>query len=145
MNYNEMIIAIGNLSHEKFLEIYQAENNGTRIKTTKDEEWIEKHGTDQADVAKLDYFELPSEWQYERWAGAKAALDFLLKEINLGKPIDEKFIEDASVFIHDEWVRRNPDRAKKENLISYDSLSEILKEKDRIFARAAVEIYQKDR
>jgi len=142
MNYDEMIISIANLSHEKFLEIYRGVNNGTRVKTTMDRDWITKHGTDQADLAKLNYSELPKDWQHERWSGAKIALDTLLQWIGFKKPLDDKFIEYASDIIHNEWLDRNLHRAKEEHKLSYNQLSEEAKEKDRIFARSAVEIFE---
>jgi len=144
MLYGEMIIAIGNLSHKKFLEIYRIKNNGTRIKTTTDTDWIKKHGTDQVDLAKLNYSELPSDWQKERWYGAKIALDALYLWNNSRKPLNDEFIEHASNLIHDDWLKRNFERAKAEHKLSYSKLSEEAKDKDRIFAKAAVEIYQKN-
>lgn len=147
MTYDEMIIAIANLTHEKFFDIYQKKDNGSRIKTTTDEAWIEKNGTDQVDVAKLDYSDLPQDWQKSRWLGAKAALDALLETIKAGKPLDDKFIECASDIVHEEWLTRNSDKITEEGQykLSYDQLSEDGKEKDRVFVRAAIEVYQKSR
>lgn len=145
MSYEEMIIAIANLTHEKFFDIYQKTNNGTRIKITVDKAWIKKHGTDQADLAKLKYSELPSDWQKERWFGSKTALDSLIKTIRADKPLDEKFVEYASDMIHKDWLERNFKKAEDEHKLSYENLSEEAKEKDRIFIRAAIEIYQKNK
>ncbi len=136
---------VANLTHEKFIEIYQKINNGTRIKITIDQNWVKKHGTDQADLAKLNYFELPQDWQHERWLGAKTALDTLYQWVNSGNLLDEKFIEHASKIIHDEWLGSNLNRAEDEHKLSYKQLTEEAKEKDRIFARSAVEIYQKEK
>lgn len=143
MNYEKMIEAVANLTHNKFIEIYRRVNNGTRIKTTKDKEWIEKHNTDQADLAKLTYFKLPSDWKNERRSGAKVALDVLLEAMSSNRLLDEKFIEHASNLIHKEWLKRNFDRAEDEHKLSYGQLSEEAKEKDRIFIRAAMEIHKK--
>ena len=145
MNYGRMVVVIANLSHQKFLEIYGKVNNGTRIKITKDKMWIKKYGTDQADIAKLNYFELPDEWKNSRWLGAKMALDVLLKEIKLGNLLDEKFVEHASNAVHEEWLGRNSGNAKDEHKLSYEQLSEKAKEKDRLFVRAAIEIYEKEK
>ena len=138
-----MIIAVANLTHESFFDIYRKANNGSRVKTTIDKSWIEKHGTDQADLAKLKYSELPSDWQKERWFGAKIALDTLLETVKLWKPLDDEFIEYASDIIHEEWLPRNAERAKEYHKL-YAELSDFQKEKDRIFARAAINIYQKN-
>jgi hypothetical protein len=96
-------------------------------------------------LAKFDYFELPSDWQKSRWLGAKTALDALLETIKAGKPLDNKFIEYASGVVHEEWLTRNREKAGEEDQYknSYEQLSEDGKEKDRIFVRAALEIYQK--
>lgn len=145
MSYDEMIIAIVNLAHESFFNIYKKVNNGNRVKTTVDEVWIKKHGTDQANLAKLKYSELPSDWQKERWSGAKIALDVLLKTVKLGKPLDDEFIEYAADIIHEEWLPRNMNRAKDYHKLPYAELSKFQKEKDRIFVRAAINIYQKNK
>jgi hypothetical protein len=145
MNHEEMIVAIANRTHEKFLEIYNRVNNGTRVKTTTDEDWTRQHGTDQADLAKLTYFELPKDWQFERWSGAKMAFDTLLQWVQAGKPLDDAFIEYASDFIHNEWLERNQSRAQEEHKLSYNQLSEEAKEKDRLFARSAVEIFENNK
>ena len=141
MNYNKMIEAIASLSHERFRDIYRKVNKGTRIKKTKDQKWIKQHKTNQADLAKLNYFELPEDWRMERWLGAKEALDILLERVRIGKSLDGKFVEYASKIIHKEWLERNIDRAKDEHKVSYEELSNEAKEKDRIFIRVAIELY----
>jgi len=140
--YNVMIEKIANLTHEKFRKIYQEVNNGTRVKITKDEAWIKQYSTDQADLAKLNYFGLPSDWQKERWFGAKMALDVLLETVKSGKLLNEEFIERASDMVHQEWLDRNFNRAENEHKLSYKELSEEAKEKDRIFVRSAIEIFE---
>lgn len=140
-----MIIDIANLSHENFRKMYRKVNKGTRIKATRDKIWIKQHGTNHADLAKLNYFELPNDWQNERCSGAKVALVTLLKWIKAGKPLDERFIEYASNIIHEDWLVRNFSRAKNEHRLSYKQLSENAKEKDRIFARAAAEIFRRNK
>jgi hypothetical protein len=139
--YNKMITDTAIFSHDKFQKLYRELNNGTRVKITKDENWIKKHGTNQADLAKFDYLDVPSDWQKSRWLGAKAAVDVLLGAVKKGKPLDEKFIEYASDVVHEEWLNRNRDRAEDQHKFSYEQLPEEVKEKDRIFVRAAIEIY----
>jgi len=140
--YEKMIAEIAFLVHEKFRELYRKKNNGTRIKFTKDKNWIKKHGTDRADLAKLNYSEIPGEWQKSRWLGSKAALDELLDAIKTDKPLDKNFIEYASNSVHEEWLNRNRRNAEEEHKHSYKNLSEDVKEKDRIFVRAAMEIFE---
>ena len=139
--YEKMIENIAVLVHKKFRNLYREKNKGIRIKITIDEAWIKKHGTNQADLAKLDYFELPKDWQKSRWLGSKAALDALLEKNKLGESLDEKFIEYASNLVHEEWLDRNRSSAEDKYKIPYKKLSEDAKEKDRIFVRAAIEIY----
>lgn len=138
-----MVENIADLAHKKFRKLYREVNNGTRVKITKDKAWIKQHGTDQADLAKLNYFELPCDWQRERWFGAKVAFDALFEAVKNDRPLDGKFIESASEIIHQKWLEKNFDRAENEHKLSYAQLSEKMKEKDRIFARSAVEIYKK--
>jgi len=141
--YEKMIASIAILVHEKFRELYLEKNNGTRIKITKDKEWIKKYDTNQADLAKLDYLDLPEDWKKSRWLGSKVALDALLGAVKAGKPLDEKFIERAASIVHEEWLNRNRDIAEDQHKHPYGQLSEDVKEKDRIFVRAAIEIYLK--
>jgi hypothetical protein len=141
MNYKNTIEEIANLTHEKFRKIYRDVNNGTRVKTTIDEVWIKKYGNNQADLAKLDYFELPNDWQKGRWFGAKVALDAVLDVVKNSKSLDKKFIEYVSNLVHEEWLNRNHNIAKNEHKLSYKQLSAELKEKDRIFVYSAIEIY----
>jgi hypothetical protein len=138
---NRIIVHVANLSHEYFRQLYREKNNGTRIKTTKDKKWIEKNGTDQADLAKLKYSDLPVDWQSERRSGAKVAIETLQEWIETGKPIDYKFIEFASNIVHEDWLSRNLKRAEEEHKLTYSKLSEDAKEKDRIFVRAAVKVF----
>ena len=139
--YEKILADIAFLVHEKFRKIYQEKNNGTRVKTTIDKAWIKKHGTDQADLAKLNYLDLPNDWQKSRWLGSKTAFDALLEKNKAGEPLDEKFIEYTSNIVHEEWLKRNRDIAEDEHKLSYKQLSEDTKEKDRIFVRSAIEIY----
>jgi hypothetical protein len=141
MDYEKMIIDVADLVHKYFLEIYKKENNGTRIKITKDKAWIGKHNTNKADLAKLSYFDLPDDWQHDRRSGSKVALDAVIKWAKSGKPADKKFIENVSEKIHKDWLKRNSDRAEEEHKLPYEKLSEKAKEKDRIFIRAAIKTY----
>ncbi|NTU98514.1 NUDIX domain-containing protein [Candidatus Falkowbacteria bacterium] len=144
-NYDVFVENVADLAHEKFREIYSRDNNGSRMKTTKDEAWIKKHGTDQSDLAKLRYYDVPTDWQKERWYGAKEAVDALLAAVAAGKPLDKDFVEQASEIVHKEWLKRNCDRAREECKLAYADLSEQMKEKDRIFVDAAIEEYGKQR
>jgi hypothetical protein len=144
LRYDQMVEDIASLAHEKFRKIYLQDNNGKRIKTTKDKDWAKQHGTDQSDLANLSYDELPSDWQNERRQGAKVALDAASEAVKNNKPLDEEFIEHASDLIHEDWLSRNMARAEDKHRYSYGQLSEDAKEKDRIFARSAIEVLERN-
>ncbi len=133
---------IANRVQWRFVDIYQRDNGGTRIKPTTDPEWIRKHGTDQADLAKLSYDELPDDWKYERRSGAGIAALAVTQAIMKGVPFDDTFVEYAADIVHEEWLHRNLERSKPEHRLPYSELTEEAKEKDRIFIKAAIETLQ---
>lgn len=128
---------------ESFRRIYLDLDSGAgRMKTTKDEEWIKRHGADQVDMATLDYQELPLDWQIERRIGAQIALDAVIDAMRDGQTLDDSFIEKVSAILHDKWLERNRDRVTEIEKSLYGDLPENEKEKDRFFAHAAVEVYR---
>lgn len=145
MDYNNFIENTAELSHKSFQKLYHKDNKGTRIKLTKDKKWIANYGTERADLAKLDYSELPNDWKNERRSGAKIAIDVFLKWTDAGKLVDDKFIEYAADIVHEDWLSRNFNRAKNKHRLSYNQLSEDAKEKDRIFVRATIEIISRNK
>ena len=142
LNYELAILDVADRVHEKFKLIYAENNNGSRVKSTTDEAWINQNGTDRADLAKLKYDELPMDWKNERWCGCKVALDLVLDAHAKEEIFDNDFIEKASSFVHEDWLNRNGDKAEKEHRRSYEDLSKEAKEKDRIFVCAAIETFQ---
>ena len=138
--YEEMVAVVAYRAQKDFRRIYLDSASGTRrIKTTKDETWVKKHGTDKVDMATLDYSELPLDWQTERKIGAQIAIDAALDAMGKGKTLDRDFIEATSELLHNKWLERNNARATETQLCSYNELPENEKEKDRFFARAAAE------
>ena len=84
-----------------------------RIKKTKDKEWIKEHGTDEVDIANTPYAELPKDWQSENKAAAEVAISEVLTAVENGRELDDAFIEEASSLIHDKWLERNGQMARK--------------------------------
>jgi hypothetical protein len=141
MKDDAIVNLVADLTHKKFQSIYKNKNGGSRVKTTKDQDWIDRHDSDQADLAKLSFIELPNDWKFERWSGAKVAWGTVQEAVKSNKPLDRAFIEYASDLVHKDWLTRNVKNAQVEHTLAYRSLSEEAKEKDRIFVTSALEIY----
>ncbi len=78
-----------------------------RLKTTKDQTWIEAQGTDQVDIANSAYSELPADWQAENKAAADTVVDLLLKKSGKINLSDETARIEAGNVVHDAWLSRN--------------------------------------
>jgi len=112
-----------------------------RIKSTNDQSWIKKHGTDQVDIANTNYTDLPEDWKGENKISAEIAMKEIYKAINEKKGLDQNFIEMASNIIHEKWLERNWNWAPSEQNKPYSELSEEEKDKDRAIIKKAIEIY----
>ena len=107
-----------------------------RVKKSKDEEWNAIHGTDEVDIANCSFEDLPSNWQYENLEAAKVVIDLVFDKTIAGKKIDKEDIEEMASVIHEKWLERNswvfdPNYGNPNLAVSYDSLSEEEKKKDR--------------
>ncbi len=134
-----MILKVAEKAHEGLRRISRGKPH---IRITKDDKWIKQHGTNQINTAMVDYSLLPSDWQTERTVGSQIALDAIFDAIEKDRPLDDDFIENTSNLLHAKWLERNSKRATDEQQSSYDALSEVEKEKDRVFVRSAIEVYQ---
>lgn len=65
-----------------------------RFKKSKDKAWIAAHGTDDVDIANTKYADLPSNWQADNYAAAKAAVEAVAR---FG------VTEEAGNLIHEDW------------------------------------------
>lgn len=83
------------------------------------------------DILNMNYDELPADWAYENRATAQVACKQVLFGVKMKKIFDRNFIEKLSKNIHNEWIKRNQYRTKKNLLLSYENLPDIEKEKDR--------------
>lgn len=112
-----------------------------RIKTTTDQAWARRHGTDQVDIANTRYKDLPADWQKENKESATLAVRLVNDARKHGvDPKREEFMESASKSVHDAWLRRNGEWAPPEQKLPYHKLSEVEKEKDRVVVRAALDL-----
>jgi hypothetical protein len=103
--------------------------------------WKDDGHGDQVDIANTNYFALPSQYQEENRASAYSAVKALKETERLGQ-VDEQGnpdIDFMSDIIHNDWLKRNESYATNIQKLPYVQLPEEEKEKDRIFARTAVE------
>ena len=102
------------------------------FKKSKDEAWTAAHGTDDVDIANTCYADLPSNWQADNYAAAKAAVEAVAR---FG------VTEEAGSLIHEDWMELNAwakdDPELSKLFISFSSLSEAEKEKDMAQVRTA--------
>ncbi len=123
-----------------------------RMKKTKDQAWIEKHGTNEVDIANCTFEELPSDWQYENLEAAKVAVNEVFDDVMTGKEISHDRIEEMSSRVHDAWLGRNswvydPEYGNPVLAKPYEELPEEEKAKDREQinqAKAKVENYLRE-
>lgn len=83
------------------------------------------------DILNMNYSELPEDWAYENRATAFVACRQVLFGIRQKRLFNRDFIEETADKVHQDWVKRNSQRASKEMLIPYSYLSETEKNKDR--------------
>lgn len=95
-------------------------------------------------IANLRYHELPGKFQAENKAAVEGALremPFLVREFGVERLTSPAAIESLSDTIHKQWMERNGAWAPAEQMVPYNGLPEVEKEKDRVVARAAIETY----
>ncbi|MEU4234125.1 hypothetical protein AB0F17_58465 [Nonomuraea sp. NPDC026600] len=110
-----------------------------RVKTTTDQAWIKRRGTDEVDIANTRYKDLPADWQKENKESATVAVRLVDDARKHGADLKgEKFMESASESVHDAWLRRNGEWAPPEQKLPYHQLSQAEKEKDRVVVREAL-------
>ena len=141
----ELISELGSLLHEEWRNPRKKEDGSfdSRIKKTKDENWIKSHNTEEVDIANTEYKNLPEDWKGENKASAEVTVDEIYKAIDGKKELDSNFIEEASDILHKKWLERNGSWAPVEQNKPYLELSEEEKEKDRVIIRKGIEICNK--
>ena len=115
---------LGSILHEQWRKtrfhdgIYEP-----RLITTKDQKWIDEHGTDQVDIANTSFDQLPSDWQKENLIAGEVAVKLALEP--------GMTTEEMASGVHDAWLERNGEWAPAEQKLPYEQLSEEEKAKDR--------------
>ena len=104
-----------------------------------DDEWRSKHGG-VLDLKNTKLQDLPHKWKSERMIGATIAFDKVSEKMSEKGFCDEQDVEEIAEFLHDSWLRRNPETAKDGQKHKYKDMTEDEKEKDRFFVRAAIEV-----
>lgn len=60
------------------------------------------------DIANTPFEDLPSDWQAENLAAAKVVIGLIMSAVEKGRELnDEGFVEEASAFVYEEWLKRN--------------------------------------
>ena len=143
---------MGSYLHEEWRKT-RLKEDGTyepRIKKSKDSEWIQKHGTDEVDIANTKFEDLPSNWQYENLEAAKVAVELVYDKVADGEEITPEMIEEMSSVVHEKWLERNDWVYDKEygNPIlakAYEALPEDEKAKDRAQVETAIRIISEEK
>lgn len=143
---------MGSYLHEEWRKT-RLKEDGTyepRIKKSKDSEWIQKHGTDEVDIANTKFEDLPSDWQYENLEAAKVAVDLVYEKVSSGEEISPEMIENLSSVVHEKWLERN-DRVYNLNYWNsiltqpYNALPEDEKAKDRAQILLAIDMIKSEK
>lgn len=143
-NREKIVNAVASVGHEEWRKGWkEANGDAPRIKTTTDEAWIKKNGTDQVNIAALSYEQLPSDWQKENRLAGEATADALLAAKEQRRPFDSQLMEEVADHLHAKWLERNGSWAPPEQSVPYAQLSEAEKEKDRLFVRAGFDAIQR--
>lgn len=139
--------AAASAGHALWQKDYKAANGDKpRIKKTKDADYIKKNGTDEVDIAKTDFKDLPKDIAKENTDSGKAAryaiADLIngykydgMKKKKVSYKDEDDLIEKASSDVHDAWMKRNGSWAPPEQMKPYKDLTDDEKEKDRLFVR----------
>ncbi len=77
----------------------------------------------------------------EELSSARVALCEVMRSSEKSKKPKEAFVERIAEVVHDAWLLRNRSRADPEERLPYVELSEETKEKDRVYARAALDVF----
>jgi hypothetical protein len=137
---NKIIEKIAEKAHQMLVAHRLLLDPRPYTKTTTDEEWIKKHGTNTVDLSKSVYEDLPLDWKSERDKGATIAYEKVNEKLKEKSVCYEQDIEEIANILHEKWLERNNMRASAEQKNRYEDMTEYEKEKDRIFVKATLEI-----
>lgn len=106
---DQAVAALGSAFHEDWRKT-RLNEDGTfepRVKTTKDEAWIEASGTDQVDIANTTYEGLPADWQAENKAAAEVVVGVFNERDGAVDLNDQGTRTAVGEQIHAAWLSRN--------------------------------------
>lgn len=106
---DQAVAVLGSAFHEDWRKTRLNEDGSfePRVKTTKDEAWIEANGTDQVDIANTKYEELPDDWQAENKAAAEVVVSIFNErngKVDLADPDTRAVVGEQ---VHTAWLSRN--------------------------------------
>ncbi len=113
-----------------------------RIKKTTDKEWIEKHWTNEVDIANTKFEDLPKDRQVENTAAATVAINLIYEKVLRWEEITPEMVEEMSAKVHEERLKRNQYAKWWELDKPYKELPEVEKAKDRDQILEAIETMQ---
>jgi hypothetical protein len=141
--YNAAVTDLASAYHEDWRKTRQ-NKDGTfepRLKTTKDESWINTHGTDQIDIANTPYTDLPPDWQAENKSAAETVVS-LLESVNGGIDLNDAATRTSvGDKIHNAWLDRNAWAKGSELDVAFDQLPPDEQNKDLRQVEIAVELF----
>lgn len=129
---------LGSQLHDVWRESRKREDGSyePRIKKTTDQAWIDKHGTNEVNIANTAFGDLPQDYQLENEAAAHVVIrEFHKREVPRRAKDDDgnpnEFVLDVARVVHDEWLKRNTWAAGDEKLDKpFDELDNEEKDKD---------------
>src|SRR3989344_5653199 len=105
----EAVTALASTLHENWRKTRLNDRGeyDPRIKPTRDEVWVEAHGTDQVDIANTAYEDLPVDWQAENKAAAEVVVG-ILDESNGNLDLSNtEARSQVGQTVHKAWLSRN--------------------------------------
>lgn len=105
----DSIMSVASAFHENWRHTRKRED-GTfepRMKATKDNVWIIKHGTNEVDIANTTFENLPSDWQAENYSAATVVVEILDRQEKPLDLTDQETYNAVGDEIHKAWLARN--------------------------------------
>ena len=103
------VAALGSAFHEQWRETRRQEDGSfePREKSTKDQAWIETHGTDTVDIANTAFGDLPEDWKAENAAAATTVVGILDRHNGAVDLTDDDTRNAVGEEVHAAWLSRN--------------------------------------
>jgi len=125
--------------HKDSMETWKREHHPSdpKMRPTTDAAWSATHGgAGEVDIAHTEWDDLPSDWK-----DTTSAQIAVREVMNAGgAELDNAFTDRVAEMIHVAWLERKGGTATAEQREAYQQLSQIEKEKDRLFVELAIEV-----